>query len=230
MFNLSSIQTVLVPQGAEYQAVYRGLNSLNSDKPLVLPIPIGCKAITSHIEKLQQAEHFKKSPQNILLMGLCGSLSSQYAVGDVVVYQECINELNAAHFCNNELTMMLFKKLQEEAYLVRGLTSDRIIHSASEKRHLGQLYNAEVVDMEGFATLEVFKKVGIAVAIVRVISDDIHHDLPNLSSAISPDGVLLPLPLALGMMRQPIAASRLIRGSLQGLKVLGKVATKLFAE
>jgi hypothetical protein len=119
--------------------------------------------------------------------------------------------------------------LKEKAYLVKGLTSDRLIHSASEKQHLGQLYNAEVVDMEGIATLAFFQKAGIAVAIVRVISDDIHHDLPNLASAISPDGALLPLPLALGMMRQPVAAIRLIQGSLHGLKVLQNTTKLLFA-
>jgi hypothetical protein len=56
---------------------------------------------------------------------------------------------------------------------------------------------------------------------VRVISDDSHHNLPNLTSAISPDGSLLPLPLAMGMIRQPIAATR---------RVLQKVTTKLFAQ
>jgi hypothetical protein len=80
--------------------------------------------------------------------------------------------------------------------------------------------------MEGFAVLEVFKEV----AMVRVISDDSHHNLPNIASAISPDGALLPLPLAMGMIRQPIAASRLILGSLRGLRVLENTTKLLFAE
>lgn len=221
MSNLSSIQAILVPQGAEYQAVCRGLKHINSPKPLVIPIPIGCKSLTQHLKQL----HFPNSPQTILLMGLCGSLSPQYAVGDVVVYQECVNEFNSTQACDDELTMLLHNKLKEEAYLVRGLTSDRIIHSTSEKQHLGQLYNTDVVDMEGLAVLEVFQKVGI----VRVISDDIHHNLPDLTSAISSKGALLPLPLAIGMIRQPMAATRLIRGSLRGLRMLQKVTTQLFA-
>ncbi len=225
MSKFSAIPIILAPQGAEYQAVCRGLNSLNSPKPLVLPIPIGCKSLTKHLEKL----HFPDLPQNVLLMGLCGSLSGQYAIGDVVVYQECINQINLSQFCSSELTLLMHNKLKEKAYLVRGLTSDRIIYSASEKRHLGQLYNADVVDMEGFAALEVLNKIGISVGMVRVISDDIHHELPNLASAISPDGALMPLPLALGMIRQPIAATRLIWGSIHGLRVLEKVTTKLFA-
>jgi hypothetical protein len=225
----SSIPIILVPQGAEYQAVCRGLNSLNYPKPQVLPIPLGGNALTTHLQKLQQTGHFQNLSQKVLVMGLCGSLSTQYSVGDVVVYQECVDETNSSQSCDGELTALIHNKLKDKAYLVRGLTTDRIIYSASEKQHLGQLYNADVVDMEGMAALEVFKKAGLAVGIVRVISDGIRYDLPNLASAISPDGVLLPLPLAIGMMRQPIAATRLIWGSLHGLRVLQKVTTKLFA-
>lgn len=231
MSNLSSIQIILVPQGAEYQAVCRGLNSINSSKLQIIPIPIGGKPLTKHLEKLQQAEYFPKdSLTQVLLTGLCGSLSPEYSIGDVVVYRECINEENSSISCESNLTTLLYEKLKDKASLVRGLTSDRIIYLASEKQHLGQLYNAEVVDMEGFATLEVLKKAGISIAMIRVISDNIHHNLPNLTSAISPDGSLLTLPLALGMMRQPIAATRLIRGAIQGLKVLQNVSTLLFDE
>jgi len=68
--------------------------------------------------------------------------------------------------------------------LVRALTSDHIVWSAAEKP-LGQSYNAEVVDMEGFAALEVLSQAGV-VAMLRVISDDCEHDLPDLTSALSP--------------------------------------------
>jgi len=39
---------------------------------------------------------------------------------------------------------------------------------------------------------------------LRVISDDCEHDLPDLTSALSPDGSLQPLPLAIGLLRQPL--------------------------
>lgn len=98
-----SIQTILVPQGAEYQTVCRGLSQINSPKPLILPIPIGCKSLTQHLEKLP----LPKLHENIVLMGLCGSLSPQYEVGDVVIYQECVNESNSTQSCDHELTMLL---------------------------------------------------------------------------------------------------------------------------
>jgi hypothetical protein len=113
---------------------------------------------------------------------------------------------------------------------VRAFTSDRIIFSAQEKRHLGQINNADVVDMEGFAALEVLSQAGVAVAMVRVISDDSHHNIPNLTSALSPDGSLQRLPLAIAIIQQPIAATRLIRGAIHGLRSLQQVTTVLFAD
>lgn len=227
-------QTILVPQGAEYKAVCRGLSGVKLPKPWVVPIPIGSKPVTHYLERWQQTEDFLTAkPLGILLMGLCGSLSPQLAVGDIVTYHDCVYMSNKTttllHSCDDKLTTVLRDKLGEQVARVRGLTSDRIIVSAEEKRHLGQLYNTQVVDMEGFAALEVLSGTEVPVGMVRVVSDDAHHNLPNLSSAISPEGSLQPLPLAVGMMRQPIAASRLIRGAMHGLRVLQDVTTKLFS-
>ena len=227
-------QTILVPQGAEYKAVCRGLSGVKLPKPWVVPIPIGSKPVTHYLKRWQQTEDFLTAkPLGILLMGLCGSLSPQLTVGDIVSYHDCVcmssNTTTLLRSCDRELTTVLHHKLGEEVTWVRGLTSDRIIVSAEEKRHLGQLYNTQVVDMEGFAALEVLSGTEVPVGMVRVVSDDAHHNLPNLSSAISPEGSLQPLPLALGMMGQPIAASRLIRGAMHGLRVLQDVTTKLFS-
>ena len=82
--------------------------------------------------------------------------------------------------------------------------------------------------MEGFAALEVLSQAGVAVAMLRVISDESHHNLPNLTNALNPEGDLQPLPLAIAMIRQPIAATRLIRGAMQGLRVLQNVTMTLF--
>jgi hypothetical protein len=82
--------------------------------------------------------------------------------------------------------------------------------------------------MEGAAVLEVLGQTGIAVAMLRAVSDDCHHDLPDLSAAIAPDGSLRPLPLARSLLSRPIAASHLIRGSLAGLKQLERLTRQLF--
>ncbi len=230
------MQVILVPQGSEYKAVCRGLSRITPTKPLVMPIPVGPEPLARHLEKLQQAGHFRRYPQpRVLLMGLCGSLSPDYAIGDIVLYQECVYETIAStrelQSSDRELTSLLHQKLKERLPCllgeVRGLTSDRLIWEADQKRTLGQIYDAGVVDMEGFAALKVLGEAGIAVAMVRVVSDDCYHNLPDLTQALSPDGSLQPLPLTLGLLRQPIAAAGLIRGALRGLQVLQRVTTFL---
>ena len=52
--------------------------------------------------------------------------------------------------------------------------------------------------------------------------------IPNLNRAIDPDGNLRTLPMAIAFLQQPLAAIRLIRGSLTGLKTLQQVTFKLF--
>jgi hypothetical protein len=230
-----SIQAILVPQGAEYKSVCRGLMRSVAPTPSVFPIPVGTSPLINYLKRLQQDERFSNPPHSsILLMGLCGSLVPHYKIGDIVLYQSCVypskDSTQLLQACDPTLTARLHDRLKERAFLVKGLTSDRLIYSATEKRHLGQLYNADVVDMEGFAALEVLSQAGVAMAMLRVISDDSQHNLPNLTSAISSEGSLQPLPLALGMLRQPIAATRLIQGSLYGLRVLQNVTTLLFSE
>ncbi|MEA5620562.1 phosphorylase [Cronbergia sp. UHCC 0137] len=212
---------ILVPQGAEYQAVCRGLNQVGT-RPTVIPIPVG-------VEPLRQ--YLQQSPPpstRVLLMGLCGSLSPNYTVGDLVLYQSCGYQGNLQS-CNSAFTSELHSLFADNVSFVKSLTSDRLIWSAAEKRDLGAKSGADVVDMEGFAFLEYFNSLTptVEVAILRVVSDDCHHDIPNLSSAISPDGALQPLPLAWGLIRQPLAATRLIRGSLRGLQALKKATNQI---
>lgn len=227
--------TILVPQGPEYQSVCRGLSDVTAAKPPVFPIPVGSQPLTRYLEKWLQAGQLghQKQPR-VLLMGVCGSLTPRHSLGDVVLYKNCIDSsdvstLSQMQSCDPEFTTLLYEALKEKATLVQALTSDRLIYSATEKRALGQKYSADVVDMEGFAALKVLHQAGVAVAMVRVVSDDCAHNLPNLTAALSPEGSLQPFPLAIGMIRQPIAAMRLIRGSLHGLQVLQQVTTLLFS-
>ena len=216
-----SINTIVVPQGAEYQAVCRGLQQKGS-KIQVIAIPIGTKDV---LQTLVNRSFKFTTPQRVLIMGLCGSLSQQYSVGDTVLYQDCCN-LNRQYLnLEPELTTMIHNKLSLN--LVTGLTSDRPICLASHKRKLAQQYAAEAVDMEGYGYIKELQRQGISVAMLRVISDDLTGNIPNLSLAIDEDGNLKSLPLASAFLRQPIAAIRLIKGSLIGLKKLQQITTKL---
>lgn len=223
------IDTILVPQGPEYQAVCQGIRHSQGKLPTVIPVPAGTEAIAQYLQRKETDNFLNCSQSKVLVMGLCGGLSGQYAVGDVVIYQNCLDLANfppvIQQACDRHLTDLLYRRLQESASLVTGITSDRPICAAAEKQDWGKRYQGDVVDMEGFAVLKVLN----SVAMVRVVSDDCYHDLPDLTSAIGSDGSLRPFPLAMAMVQQPLKAVRLIRGSLKALQVLQQVTTDLFS-
>jgi len=218
----STMPIIVVPQGAEYKAVCRGLTS----KQTVIPIPVGSQAVSRYLRTCQ--DKLWNPQAKVLVMGLCGSLRDRILVGDIVLYSECVYQTKVQQ-CDRSFTAELYAHLQEKVSLVKALTSDRVVCSAKEKLHLSEISSSDVVDMEGFAALEFFQQAGVEVAMLRVVSDDSGHDIPDLTSAINSDGSLQALPLDMSMIRQPIAATRLIRGSLQALKVLEEVTAFLFA-
>ncbi|MCC5607204.1 phosphorylase [Nostoc sp. CHAB 5834] len=232
MPNFLPITTILVPQGAEYKAVCRGLSGVTGSIPTVVAIPVGMKPLLKY---LQQGQFL--APSRVLIMGICGSLSDRHTVGDIVLYQDCVYQGKRLE-CDRTFTAQLHSALltphsplptpHSPANLVKSLTSDRVIWSAAEKRRLGEMA-ADVVDMEGFTALEFFNADGVVVAMLRVVSDDCQHNIPDLTPAINSDGSLNPLLLAMVMLRQPLAATRLIRGSLTALKVLEQITNRLFS-
>lgn len=226
MTPVSPIDMILVPQGAEYQAVCRGLKLVATPKPQVIPIPVGPQSVTRFLNSWQP--DLRSQPGSVLVMGLCGSLKPTYRVGDAVLYRNCLDLTQDSHpiqLCDRALTEQIQAQLQLP--VVHALTSDRIIHRASEKVCLAATYDATVVDMEGYAVLQSLSPIGTAVAMLRVISDDCQHDVPDLTAALSSEGALQPVPLAIALIRQPIAATRLIRGSMRGLKTLQALTTAL---
>lgn len=219
-----SIDTIVVPQGAEYQAVRRGLKQTNVQNVNLISIPIGMHNIKQNwIQNYLQTT----PPQQVLLMGLCGSLSPLYSVDDIVLYQKCCNLNRSTVKTNLELTQMIQRKLSVD--LVTGLTSDRPICQAADKLQLGQTYPVSVVDMEGYGYIQELQRQGISVSMLRVVSDDLTGDIPDLSGTIDPQGNLHAFPMAIAFLQQPLAAFRLIRGSLTGLKTLQQITSRLFS-
>ncbi|MBG1241234.1 5'-methylthioadenosine/S-adenosylhomocysteine nucleosidase family protein [Nostoc sp. NZL] len=228
MSNFLPINTILVPQGAEYKAVCRGLSGITGSIPTVVAIPVGMKPLLKYLQQSQGNGQFLAPKSRVLIMGVCGSLSDRYAVGDIVLYQDCVYQ-GKQQECDRTFTDQLHSSIPDKVSFVKSLTSDRVIWSAAEKHRLGETLAADVVDMEGFTALEFFNAAGVDVAMLRVVSDDCQHDIPDLTPAINSDGSLNPFPLAMGMLRQPLAATRLIRGSLTALKVLEEVTNTLFS-
>ena len=218
-----TINTIVVPQGAEYKAVCKGLKQAQSPNVRVITIPIGTKDV---LQTLVNCSFEFVRPQQVLMLGLCGSLSSQYAVGERLLYQSCCNLQGDFLDLDSELT----SKIQHQLMLnpVTGLTSDRPICLAHEKLKLAQAYTVAAVDMESYAYAHEFQRQGISLAVLRVVSDDASGNIPDLSRVINEDGGLNSGQMASSFLRKPFASIRLIRGSLSGLKQLQQVTQELF--
>jgi Phosphorylase superfamily len=246
MNNFLNIKFILVPQGTEYHAVSQGLKNNLYPLPQILQIPVGGESVRKFLRQWLETNNFTGelttdnliNAPRVLVMGLCGSLSPELKVGDIVVYENFRQPTNSdILFTNSPFTAELFqylsqkttqiKELKNQVSLVMGLTSNSVISTAVEKRSLYECYGANVVDMEGYAILEVLNEVGFSVATIRIVSDDCFHDIPNLTSAFNPDGSLNVFRLVFAMLRKPMAAIRLIRGSLHGLTVLKLLSSHL---
>ncbi len=221
-----AIEVIMVPAGAEYKAVKRALRGVNN-APQLVTIPAGPQAA----KRFVAAWGAKHSTQGgVLLVGLGGSLSSNYGVGKGVLVKQIWNGFEqsekTAVECDNRLTAQIAARIGVATGV--GVSCDRIITTAKEKRELGDRYSASTVDMESFSLIQVLPV--HKVAILRVISDDCHHDLPNIADAIGPDGSLKPILLTIGFLSQPAAALRFIKSALKGLKALEALTREIFNE
>ncbi|MGF1489133.1 MAG: hypothetical protein ACFBSE_18755 [Prochloraceae cyanobacterium] len=228
-----SIDGILVPQGPEYRTVRRAITKTSVRLPIIA-IPVGRKPAGDYLKNWLRSNDPQNYLNNFLLCGLCGSLSDRYNIGDVVIYRNYTYSQNADRplqlECESEFISYLYAKFARKPILVRGLTEDRVVSSVFDKVRLARIYQVDVVDMEGFAVGTVLQELGNRkLATIRVISDDLLGDLPDLSSAIDDFGNLLPLPLAIAMLKQPLAATRLISGSLRSLKILERAILEIFA-
>ncbi|WP_373544763.1 phosphorylase [Chamaesiphon sp.] len=210
------IDAILVPQGAEYATVQR---ACRSSLP-VFAIPAGA-AVAEYLPRLPLG-----SWQRVLVMGLCGSLDDRYGIGDVVLYRATISISGRCLECDRELLAGLVG-VSPDKDPVLALTSPEVVFRSAAKQQYRQQLGAVVVDMEGQTVQSILAKWGIAVGTIRVVSDDSHHDLPDLSDAFDDRGQLQSWSLVKAVAQDPVAGFRLVQGSLQALRVLDRVARQL---
>jgi nucleoside phosphorylase len=222
---------ILVPQGAEYQAVVGAIKNI-PHPPVILAIPVGKLAVTKYLYDWRQ-NNPDFSASGVILIGLGGSLSAELGLGQAVVLESCLNYQNyqadQEQQSDRALSDWVQQKLGTNIRRVQALSSDRVIIDASEKQELGKRFNRQVVEMEGWAVLSFFKELGIPVTIIRVISDDVDQSLPDLSKIYNTQGQLNAIALTFALGKKPIAGYRLIVGSLKSLKILNQITRKLFS-
>ena len=213
--------TVLVPAGAEYKAVKRGVKHAQHSLDIVA-VPAG-KAVKEFVIELKKEKRIR---ENVLMMGLGGGLCAESAVGRSRLLKQVWSADDGSNlWTNDRLTMQIAAQLEDVSYGA-GVMCNQVVTKAIDKKALGDRYQAQVVDMESFSLLQALPQ--HKVAILRVISDSCEHDIPNVTDAIRADGSLNAAALTLSFAQKPIAAIRFISSSLKGLNQLEKVAERLF--
>ena len=223
---------ILVPQGAEYQAILQGIRNI-PNPPSILAIPVGILPVTRYLQYWQRSPDYDASAiYGVILMGLGGSLSADLGVGQLTLLESCLNYQNGQpeqiQQSDRRLNDWIQQKLGNKIQRVQAITSDRVITEATEKQELGKRFNRQVVEMEGGSVLSFFTELGIPVTIVRVISDDITQCLPDLNKIYDQTGKLNAIALAAALLKEPIRGLSLILGSLKALKYLEQISRELY--
>jgi len=205
--------TILVPRGAEEQAVRRGARGAT-----VLSIAAGAASATL-------PEGIDGAPL-VVVVGLCGSLTAA-RVGDVVVYTRIAGAGGAIDLDADDVGRV--RAVLAPARPVVACMTDHVVTKAAERATLAAHFGADVVDMEALHVARALQARGIRHAMVRVVSDDPSADLPPIEQALDPSGAIRPLALASAFVRAPVAFARFVRDVQTSLGVLASLGSALAA-
>ena len=145
----------------------------------------------------------------IISIGIAGALSPSLQVGDCIVANDVIA---TKRFTANDAWSRRMKNLLPRAKSGTILYTFKPIASAAEKRALGASNRADAVDMESGPAVWAAARLRIPFAVLRVISDDIGHDLPPATLvALKPNGSIALGRVMASVLRNPLQLPALIR-------------------
>ena len=123
-------------------------------------------------------------PDLIISTGYAGGLSPEIEAGDIVVTGEVIHESGRRVFSKS------IDNFSASPPIRRGpiLTTNRFIPFSHDKKGLYRKFGARAVDMESFFLGEEASNSKTPFLSVRVVSDDVNRDLPQLSNITGRDG------------------------------------------
>ena len=162
----------------------------------------------------------------VLVLGVAGALRD-HRVGDVVVYRSVADDAGRIALPERDALPASLRALTGAATAVDACTVDRVVVRRTERAALAQRFAASVVDMEGTHLARALHANNVPFAMVRAISDDASRDLPALEHAITADGGVDAMRIALAFVRAPRAAYAFVRDAQQALRALTAVTRRL---
>jgi len=206
------IDAVFVPRGAEERAVRAGLRR----SVVIYPIGIGSSSAIAAAEAVIASG----APRRVLVTGLCGSLDARFRPGDVLLYASIEDTDGVPLATDSNLSAAIQRAVPGALSGIRALSVDHIVTRATEKRALAQHRGCHAIDMESLTLLARLHRAGSSVAVLRVVSDGVDDDLPDLNAALDAAGNLDAKALARVCLFSPFATLRLTRGAFRALRAL----------
>jgi hopanoid-associated phosphorylase len=167
-----------------------------------------------------------KGSSGILSFGLCGGLDPRLNVGDIVIGTGVVDGTD--RYATGEAWREQLVAVLPGAVHAEFAASDRIVGSADEKAALREHTGAGAVDMESHLVGRAAAKAGTPFAIVRVVSDSAHGDLPHAAKAgFKPDGRVDIAKVLAALWRQPAELPALVgiaRAASQAFRALEHAA------
>lgn len=201
----------------------------------VLQCGIGARGFADWLTQHLAENHYDA----LIVVGLAGGLDPRLKTGDAVVYDCCLDARDSVQESvppkdlaiqhshgQTDLVRILLDALREtelSSFYGSGITVSRVVINAQDKLWFGQQHQALAVDMESFDVLQVAAECGVPAAVIRVISDEAEHDLPDFNFAAETDGTVNPRRMATAMLQRPVASARFLRNLKQVLAALRKV-------
>jgi nucleoside phosphorylase len=192
--------------------------------PHELVVTIGGMGPRNAKTNAETALRGSNKPDAVVVVGLCGGLVPSIPEGTIVSYDECVS--TEPHLppvsCSRSIGDVMMGVLTSSSIRcdrVRGITSPRIATTRTERQMLAKT-GAAVVDMESYAIATVAAAAGIPVAVLRVVSDSMDRELPDLNSALNESGGLDGRKALKVALRSPVRTVRLLAANKRAMQRL----------
>jgi len=169
---------------------------------------------------------FGRRPDAVLVIGLCGGLTTSFTENKIVAYTDCLTTepskrpLQCSATITNALVDLLLSRSVPCERAV-GITSPLIAVTRDDKLALAKS-GANAVDMESYEILAVAAQARIPAVVLRVVADTPDTKMPDFNRALNQDGGLDGRKALRIAFSSPIKTARLLAANKRAMSHLAK--------
>ena len=164
-----------------------------------------------------------RPPQVVLSVGFAGALKPEFSTGDIVVSRQAstVQLPNRLHTLDSDFSQTALKALQDAGLKASSgnvLTVPKPLVTEYDKQAHGLQTKASIADMESYWIVQECLLMNVPIASIRVILDEMSHELPDLVSSITADNGEHEWRHAIRAMLKPTSASSLLPLAIRSRK------------